>query len=61
MTPQTKVDQIKHTTDEVRKEMYILKQTWIQKQTINIQLLNKRNEQLNEMRDVRVCKYLLSI
>lgn len=54
------IDQVKHTTGEVRKEIFVLKQTWIQKQTKNIQSLKKQNKQLNEISEICIRKYLLS-
>lgn len=51
------IDQIKYTTGEVRKEIFVLKQTWVQKQTKNIQSLKTRNKQLNEISEIRIRKY----
>lgn len=60
MTPQIQIDQVKQTIDEVRKEVYIIKQTWIQKQQTNVQLINQRNQQFDELNKVHKCKYLLT-
>lgn len=51
------IDQVRHTINEVGKETYLIKQTWVQKQTKNVQLLGQRNKQFNELNKVRKCKY----
>lgn len=53
------IDQVKQTTDEIRKETYTIKQTWIQKQTKHIQLLDEQNKKINEIYEFCKCKYLL--
>lgn len=57
MTPQTQINDVKHKIDEVRQEIEFLKQSWVQKQNKNVQLLDQRNKQLNELIKVRKCKF----
>lgn len=51
------IDQVKNKIDEVVKETNFMKQSWIQKQNKNIQLLAQLNNQFNELVKVRKCKY----
>eukprot|EP00102_Acyrthosiphon_pisum_P020925 XP_016658135.1 PREDICTED: coiled-coil domain-containing protein 40 [Acyrthosiphon pisum] len=55
LTPQIQIDQVKNKIDEVVKETNFMKQSWIQKQNKNIQLLAQLNNQFNEL--VKVRKY----
>jgi len=52
------IDQVKNKIDEVVKETNLIKQSWIQKQNKNIQLLAQLNNQFNELVKVRKCKYI---
>lgn len=52
------IDQVRNKIDEVLKETNFIKQTWIQNQNKNVQLLVQLNNQLNELVKVRKCKYL---
>lgn len=56
VTPQMKIDQVKLKIDQVRKETELLKQCWFQNQNKNLQLLDQRNKQFNELNKVRKCK-----
>lgn len=51
------INDVKHKIDEVRQEIEFLKQSWVQKQNKNVQLLDQRNKQLNELIKVRKCKF----
>jgi len=55
------IDQVKNKIDEVVKETNSMKQSWVQKQNKNIQLLAQLNNQFNELVKVRKCKYILRI
>lgn len=55
------IDRVKCQIDEVGKEVDFLKQSWIQKQNKNVQLLDQRNKQVNELNKVQNCKYLYTI
>ncbi|XP_022161075.1 kinetochore protein SLK19-like [Myzus persicae] len=55
LTPQMEIDQVRNKIDEVVKETNFIKQSWIQKQNKNVQLLAQLNNQFNEL--VKVRKY----
>jgi len=57
MTPQMQIDKIKCEIDEVGKEVDLLKQSWIQKQNNNVQLLDERNKKNIELNKMQKCKY----
>lgn len=56
VTPQMQIDQVKFKIDQVQKETDLLKQSWVQNQNKNIQLLDQRNKQFNELNKVHKCK-----
>ncbi|XP_025204479.1 coiled-coil domain-containing protein 40-like [Melanaphis sacchari] len=55
LTPQMQIDQVKNKIDEVVKGTNFIKQSWIQQQNKNVQLLAQLNNQFNEL--VKVRKY----
>lgn len=55
------IEKVRNKIDEVVKETNSIKQSWIQQQNKNIQLLAQLNNQFNELLKVRKCKYLYSI
>jgi len=55
------IDQVRNKIDEVVKETNIIKQSWIEKQNKNVQLLAQLNYQFNELVKVRKCKYIYII
>lgn len=55
------IEKVRNKIDEVVKETNSIKQSWIQQQNKNVQLLDQLNNQLNELVKVRKCKYLYSI
>lgn len=55
------IDQVRNKIDEVVKETNIIKQSWIEKQNKNVQLLAQLNYQFNELAKVRKCKYIYII
>jgi hypothetical protein len=56
VTPQMQIDKVKLKIDQIQKETDLLKQCWVENQNKNIQLLDQRNKQLNELNKVRKCK-----
>lgn len=52
------IDQVRYNINEVKKQTDFIKQLWIQSQNKNVQLLDQRNIQFNELNKVRKCKYL---
>jgi len=54
------IDKVRNKIDEVVKETNSIKQSWIQQQNKNVQLLAQLNNQFNELVKVRKCKYLYS-
>lgn len=52
------IDQVKNKINEVGKQINFMKQSWIQKQNKNIQLLAQLNNQFNELVKVRKCKFI---
>ncbi|VVC24084.1 Hypothetical protein CINCED_3A023271 [Cinara cedri] len=56
ITPQMQIKQVRHTINDVEKEIDFIKESWIQKQNQNVKLLDQRNKQFNEINDV--CKYI---
>lgn len=52
------IDQVRNKIDEVVKETNFIKQSWIQKQNKNVQLLAQLNNQFNELVKVRKCRYI---
>lgn len=58
MTPKMQIDKVKLKIDQVQKETDILKQSWVQNQNKNIQLLDQRNKLFNELNKVRKCKLM---
>ncbi|VVC28629.1 Hypothetical protein CINCED_3A025872 [Cinara cedri] len=54
-TPQIQIDQVRYKINEVEKKIDSIKQSWVQKQNKNVQLLDQRNKQFNEFN--KVCKY----
>lgn len=49
------IDQIRHKINDVEKETDSIKQSWIQKQNKNVQLIDQRNKQFNEINNVCKC------
>jgi len=52
------IEKVRIKIDEVVKETNSIKQSWIQQQNKNVQLLAQLNNQFNELVKVRKCKYL---
>jgi len=55
------IEKVRNKIDEIVKETNFIKQSWIQQQNKNVQLLAQLNNQFNELVKVRKCKYLYSI
>lgn len=51
------IDHTKCKIEEVEKEIDLIKQSWIQKQKKNVQLLDQRNKQFNDLSKMHKCKY----
>lgn len=52
------IDQVRFNINEVEKETDFIKQLWVQSQNKNVQLLDQRNVQFNELNKIRKCKCL---
>lgn len=55
------INKVRYKIDKVGQEIEFIKQSWIQKQNKNMQLLNQYNKQFNDLNKVRKCKYILYI
>ncbi|KAE9542832.1 hypothetical protein AGLY_002743 [Aphis glycines] len=55
LTPKMQIEKVRNKIDEVVKETNSIKQSWIQQQNKNVQLLAQLNNQFNEL--VKVRKY----
>lgn len=53
-----KIDQVKYKIDEIGKQIELIKQSWIKKQNSNVKLLEQRNRQMSELKELRICKCL---
>jgi len=61
MTPQMQINKVRCKIDEIGREVDWLKQSWFQKQNKNVELLDQRNKQFNELHKLQKCKYLYII
>ncbi|XP_050424677.1 putative leucine-rich repeat-containing protein DDB_G0290503 [Adelges cooleyi] len=59
MTPQLQVVQVKKKIEEIGNEIDVLKESWLKKQSHNMQLTQERNEQIEELNKVR--KYTMVV
>lgn len=51
------IDYVRRKIDEIGNEIDSIKQSWVQKQNKNVQLLHQRTKQINELSKMRTCKY----
>lgn len=52
------IDQVQHKIDDAQKETEFIKQSWVKNQNQNVQLIIKRNKQVNELNTVHESEYL---
>lgn len=57
MSPQMQIDHLRSKINEIGNEIDSIKQSWVQKQNKNVQLLHQRTKQINELSKIRTCEY----
>lgn len=52
------IDQVQYKIEKAQKETELMNKSWVQNQNLNVQLMNTRNKQYNELKKVHKSKHL---